>query len=465
MSILSRFSGTLSYLFSLGKGSDKAIIKNDGGVLQFLNSDESDFVRVQAATATDENDLVTVNYLTEAYEEDLTYDMTPAAIQAIIDGYNDRTFTKDVIFNFGAGTYTYSGTPYDISGIQTIRGAKLKLIGADTRIYSGYAFIKGQVTDSDISATETDLSINGTYDEITVTPSDYDFEAAGYGAGDLVEVTTLNGGTGAIVYGYGTIASISGNVITLTGALGSSITTFDQGTTFAILPNVNINTEINFDVENCDILVENMCARIDMTECNVNAGNTIEINNVALGSYARRSDVTHYIKGCKKVDLYKVYKPGELNFSRCQNITIQKSYFAYSATPIVFIDCTDIYLDAVGLSGGIRFEHCSRVTGNSVLIDHTHTNPATGIYSRFATKGVYFYNSIIKKVVKLSNGFEIAWDSDVTLENCTVDNWVIGCNANNVSNAMVRTCTFSNNDTNYSPSSNPGNHSSNVEVQ
>jgi len=282
-------------------------LKDNSGTLQVRNAADDAFVNIQALN------------IAEAATENFTYDMSTAAIQAVIDTYNDTTIEKDLTFNFGAGTYS-AGT-LDFTNSKTIRGAKVKLVASDTRAYCGYSFIDGQVTDPDISASATTLALAS--DTITVGPSAYDFDAEGRVAGDTF-VLTGRDAADAVKRQTMTVASISGQDIVCTAA-PSEITQLLEGSSLTWVSNSIITQTITIDCEKCDFEFSKGQFKIDSTSSPESALNSYKLTNVVVAA----SSNLYYSDRC---ELEKCSFDYTGNLYYCKNLYANKIYFTGYAT-------------------------------------------------------------------------------------------------------------------------------------
>ena len=321
--------------------------------------------------------------------ENITSSMSVAETQAVIDTYNGKTWEKDITFNFAAGSYPYTSdaVKYNFTNIKTVKGAKLKLKGADTRSYVGLTFADGHKSDPDISAAPVSLSLAGNV--ITLTPADYDLSADGWGAGDILDLLGTDVG-GTQVYESATISSISGTDITLTST-PASIVSFGESDCITLISNTVINTLFNITGET-DVELEGIAARI--TTENTYAKGSLGITNCNMGFYVRRSgSAKTLIFG--EIQVEKSSIPGLTTVKRVEKMIIKKSAFFYGNTVLRLEDVSSCLLENCLLTGQmdiwrtkVNLENCS-------------------IFSRFASQVMVFHESFFfleNSNIKLKTG-------------------------------------------------------------
>lgn len=236
MGILNLFSGTSKKTFSIGDGADKILLKNNLGVLEPRNYNDSDFVEIRSSNVTDRT-----NYEVGLGKEFPTFTDALTAIK-------NKIYQKDVVITIEPGTYS------EIIDFSSFIGQKLTIRG-DTRELIGFGYSNGKAITTDVrddygvsyattnSGQGTISLVNAGNDiDVTCSVANPDFLASGIVAGDKIVIHDDAG-----VFHELTIAAVTATKLTLTTPAPAVITALAG---FSFMPNVVLNQQTKFSLIN-----------------------------------------------------------------------------------------------------------------------------------------------------------------------------------------------------------------------
>jgi hypothetical protein len=358
MGIKNLIDGTAKLILSIGEGADKILLKNNSGVLEVRNYDDTDYVEVKSS----------------GIGSNKTLEVGPGKeytdISDALASLENKTFSGVVTIEIDPGTYVLTE---DLS-LESFNGPKLVIKSANPKELDGYSYCNGRNISATYSTTNSGegvIALANVGNDITVTGTvaNPDFAAAGLVSGDEIIVRDDADNLHLL-----TLQSVAGNVLTFSAAAPNVV---GARAFLAIAPNVKIDG----DSETYKISLENF-RDLELTGifgynlANLDCKYLSHFTIAGLATYNTGTEGRFLVSAARYAEFVRVAAvlpiENSLRFDICSSVRIQNFGIGYvdQAAGIRCTDCGIINIESGSVIGepiipisnyGVVTDSCRRI--------------------------------------------------------------------------------------------------------